>query len=257
TAGLTAMLMSHHPGAVALFFAPSSLPLPVIVFPADARAWCSSPPVPVGTPLFLQVRLTSLRAGGDNRGTMATLDSAAKGQPLEQILLAAQVITPETLQDARARAKQNHVRLGDALVAMGVATSEDVLRALAAQQGLPYLPADELPSSPPILQSLSPKYLRQYTVCPIAVDGSTVTVATADPTNPQLLDDLRQTLGLKVNLCVAPAAAILEAIERAYSASTPLQKIVEGMGSEEATRRRARQRRTSTSSATWPSRRRS
>jgi type II secretion system protein E len=179
-------------------------------------------------------RLTSLLAGGDNRRSMATLDSAAKGQPLEQILLAAHVITPEILQDARARARQNHERLGDALVAMGAAAPEDVLRALAAQQGLPFLPADELPSSPPIIQSLSPKYLRQYKVCPVAVDGSTVTMATADPTNPQLLDDLRQTLGLKVSLCVAPPAAILDAIERAYSASTPLQKIVEGMGSEEA-----------------------
>ena len=165
---------------------------------------------------------------------MASPDSVPKGQPLGQILLATQVITPETLQDARARARQDHVRLGDALVAMGAAAPEDVLRALAAQQGLPYLPADELPSSPPILQSLSPKYLRQYMVCPIAVDGSTVTMATADPTNPQLLDDLRQTLGLTVSLCVAPPAAILEAIERAYSASTPLQKIVEGMGSDEA-----------------------
>ena len=33
---------------------------------------------------------------------------------------------------------------------------------------------------------------------------------------------------------MAPPAAILEAIERAYGASTPLQKIVEGMGSPEA-----------------------
>ena len=165
---------------------------------------------------------------------MATPESAAKGQSLEQILLAAHVITPEILEDARARAGQNHERLGDALVTMGAAAPEDVLRALAAQQGLPFLPADELPSSPPIIQSLSPKYLRQYKVCPVAVDGSTVTMATADPTNPQLLDDLRQTLGLKVSLCVAPPAAILDAIERAYSASTPLQKIVEGMGSEEA-----------------------
>ena len=50
---------------------------------------------------------------------MTTPDSAAKGQPLEQILLAAHVITPEILQDARARARQNHERLGDVLVAMG------------------------------------------------------------------------------------------------------------------------------------------
>jgi hypothetical protein len=54
------MLMSNHPGAVALFFALSSLPLPVIVFPADARTCRSSPPVPAGTPLFLPPSLHAM-----------------------------------------------------------------------------------------------------------------------------------------------------------------------------------------------------
>ena len=53
TAGLTAMLMSNHPHAVALFFALSSLSLPVAIFPADARAWRSSPSLPARTPVFV------------------------------------------------------------------------------------------------------------------------------------------------------------------------------------------------------------
>ena len=117
---------------------------------------------------------------------------------------------------------------------MGAASPEDVLRALALQSGLPFIAAEELPSAPPIIKNLSPKYLRQYVSCPIALDGATVTVATAYPANPLLLDDLRQTLGGNIALCVAPAPAILEAIERAYGASTPLQKIVEGIGSGES-----------------------
>ena len=65
---------------------------------------------------------------------------------------------------------------------------------------------------------------------PDRVEGSTLTVATADPSNPLLVDELRQTLALNIALCVAPRQAILEAIERTYGASTALQKIVEGMG---------------------------
>ena len=153
---------------------------------------------------------------------------------LGQVLLGSRILTPEVLEEGLARAKQERQRLGEALVSMGAASEQEVLRALATQHGLPYLPADELPGTPPIIKNLSPKYLRQYTACPVALDGTTVTVATADPANPLLLDDLRQTLGLRVKLCVAPAGAILEAIERAYGASTPLQKIVEGMGTPEA-----------------------
>ncbi len=153
---------------------------------------------------------------------------------LGQVLLGSRILTPEVLEEGLARAKQERQRLGEALVSMGAASEEEVLRALATQHGLPYLAADELPGTPPVVKNLSPRYLRQYTACPVALDGTTVTVATADPANPLLLDDLRQTLGLRVKLCVAPAGAILEAIERAYGASTPLQKIVEGMGTSEA-----------------------
>src|SRR2546426_2701293 len=153
---------------------------------------------------------------------------------LGQILVGSRVITPEVLQEGVARAKSERRRLGEPLTTMNAVSQDDVLRALATQQGLPFLAADDLPSTPPVIKNLSPKYLRQYIACPIAVDTSTITVATADPTNPLLLDELRQMLGLRVALCVAPPAAILEAIERAYGASTPLQKIVEGMGSPEA-----------------------
>ena len=158
---------------------------------------------------------------------IALLDSTRVGQ----ILVQARVITVDILEVALARAARERLRVGEALVAMGAATPEDVLKALATQQGLPWLDAEELPSTPPALKELSPKYLRQYLACPIAVEGATVTLATADPTNPLLLDDLQQTLPFVIKLCVAPGPAILEAIERAYGANTAIQKIVEGMGS--------------------------
>ena len=68
SAGLTAMLMSNDPGSVALFFALSCLPLPIVIFHADARAWRSSPAVPAGTPLFLPPSLRGMTAAGDSLG---------------------------------------------------------------------------------------------------------------------------------------------------------------------------------------------
>jgi general secretion pathway protein E len=164
----------------------------------------------------------------DTPGTMRTVD--AEPLRLGQILVQARVVTDDVVAEALAQASRDRQRLGEALVALGAASVEDVLKAVAAQQGLPYLSPEELPSTPPVLKELSPQYLRQSVACPIAIEGTTVTVATADPTDPLLLDELQQTLPLTIRLCVAPAPAILEAIERAYGASTALQKIVEGMG---------------------------
>jgi acyl-coenzyme A synthetase/AMP-(fatty) acid ligase len=67
-AGLTAMVMTNHPDAIALFFALSSLSFPVIVYHADSRAWRSSPPVPTGTPLFIPPSLRDMAPAADSLG---------------------------------------------------------------------------------------------------------------------------------------------------------------------------------------------
>jgi type II secretion system protein E len=153
---------------------------------------------------------------------------------LGEILLRAGTISAEALQAALARCEETKERIGEALVAMGAATRYDVLAALALQWELPFLFHEEIPSALPIVKNLSPKYLRQYVVCPIEIEGSTLTLATADPTSPLVPDDLRM-LGFELKLCVSTPSAILEAIERNYgdSASTPLRRIVDTIGAGE------------------------
>jgi acyl-CoA synthetase (AMP-forming)/AMP-acid ligase II len=85
TAGLTAMLMSNHPEAVALFFTLSSLSLPVVIFPPDPRAWRSSPALPPDTPVFVAPPLRALAAACEAAGLRAVTvpdagpDGAARG----------------------------------------------------------------------------------------------------------------------------------------------------------------------------------
>ena len=150
---------------------------------------------------------------------------------LGEILVEAGVITPETLTAALTRAEHTHERVGEAIIALGTASPEDVTKAIAKQWGVPYLPAEQVPFTLPVLKNLSPKYLRQYEACPVSLEGNTLTVATADPSNPLLVDELRQTVGTQIKLCVSSRDAVLAAIERTYGASTAMQKIVEGMGS--------------------------
>jgi acyl-CoA synthetase (AMP-forming)/AMP-acid ligase II len=67
-ARMTALPLANHVDAVALFFALSTLRLPVIVLPPDARAWRSSPPIPPETPIFLSPSLSKLAGAGDALG---------------------------------------------------------------------------------------------------------------------------------------------------------------------------------------------
>src|SRR3989337_4216107 len=62
---LIAMVMANHPEAVALFFALSSLPVPLVLLPPDPRGWRSAPPLPRGTPVVLLPSLEGLAVKGE------------------------------------------------------------------------------------------------------------------------------------------------------------------------------------------------
>ena len=158
---------------------------------------------------------------------------AAPPRLLGEILVQERLTTPDMIEQALARAKTTGERLGEALVALGAVTLADVLRALALQRHLPFLGRDELPSPLPLVKNLSAKYLRQYTICPVSIEGNVLTIATADPLDPVVVDDLRQATGLSVRLVVSVPDVIAEALDRTYDgAATPLQRIVEGMEDE-------------------------
>src|SRR5262245_47988807 len=83
---LTAMLMSNHPETVALFFALSALDRPIVVLPADPRAWRSTPPLPATTPVFVSPPLRALAVAGASTGLrLCTLpDARAAAMPRER-----------------------------------------------------------------------------------------------------------------------------------------------------------------------------
>src|SRR5467141_71384 len=153
---------------------------------------------------------------------------------LGEILVAEGLTTADAVDRALARQRTTGELLGEALVALGAVNEDDVARALAVQQDLPYVWREELPSTVPVLKNVSAKYLRQYRICPITIEGGVLTVASADPLNPVVGDDLRQATGLSVKFVVSSATGILETIDRNYDGAnaTALQRIVEGMDEE-------------------------
>src|SRR5438309_8317770 len=153
---------------------------------------------------------------------------------LGEILVAEGLTTADAVDRALARQRTTGELIGEALAALGAVNEDDVARALAVQQDLPYVWREELPSTVPVLKNVSPKYLRQYRICPITIEGGVLTVASADPLNATVEDDLRQATGLSVKFVVSSATGILETIDRNYDGAnaSALQRIVEGIDEE-------------------------
>jgi type IV pilus assembly protein PilB len=106
-------------------------------------------------------------------------------------------------------------RLGQILIRKGYAKEEEVMECLAGEYGLDFVRVSKLKVPRHISELLPADFCRRHKVMVIATDDErgTATVATPDPANVFLLDEVRHRLGRRVRLAVTTVAEITKATE--------------------------------------------
>jgi type IV pilus assembly protein PilB len=148
------------------------------------------------------------------------------------------LLTETQLRSALAEQRKWGGRLGLTLVQMGFVDESSMVHALSRQLAIPTVDLDLHKPSPVALQALRADIAERYTVFPTAADpaNKVLTVATADPTNVESLQELAFHTGQRIQVVVAAASSIERAIRRNYHGevtsptATPLT-----FGMEEAT----------------------
>jgi type IV pilus assembly protein PilB len=148
---------------------------------------------------------------------------------LGEILLKANLITCEQLEQAVARQKIEGGRLSTILTKLGLVKEEDISRCLAEQYAIPYIDLDAQTIDPEVIRLIHPGIAQKHLVMPVARSGTTLTMAMADPTNVFAVDDIKFMSGLKIEPMVATESAIRRAIERYYDSSETLQNVMASM----------------------------
>ena len=108
-------------------------------------------------------------------------------------------------------------KLGKILVDMGYIAQRDLLRALSDQLGLAHRAAGARRPSAPELEGLSPRFLRQSCIFPVAIEEGSLTLAMADPLDFETINAVHSFSRLEVNPQLASEQDILDAIDRYYS----------------------------------------
>ncbi len=118
------------------------------------------------------------------------------------------------------RAERMTVASGDRLPAvitkLGLMTERDMAKALADFCGLAVVEPSDYPEAPVLADRLSPRFLSETKVIPIADRADGVTVALADPTDRFAVEALRLAVGRPLDLAVAVPADLDQALERLY-----------------------------------------
>lgn len=127
---------------------------------------------------------------------------------LTSILLEAGVVTIEQVDAGLVRQRTTGLRIGETLVEMGAATEEDIGWALARQLDLPFMDPHPEALDRDLIKSFPDGLLYRLDAVPLVQEGETLSVAVADPTDADVIDELERIAGRPLTLAVAAPSTI-------------------------------------------------
>jgi type IV pilus assembly protein PilB len=137
---------------------------------------------------------------------------------LGEILMDAGLLTETQLRSALSEQRKWGGKLGHTLVQMGFVDESSMVHALSRQLHIPAMELEGLTPPEYVLQLFPVDLAERYTVFPVGADVAqkTLTLASADPSNVDALQELAFHTGQKVQVVVTSASAIERAIRKHY-----------------------------------------
>ncbi|MFO1462570.1 MAG: type II secretion system ATPase GspE [bacterium] len=146
---------------------------------------------------------------------------------LGNILLENTTLTEAQLEEGLLVQREKGIRLGEALIQLRFLRSEDILKAVSIQLGIPYLSTiDPENISSEAANPVPINFAKKNELIPLAKYPDRVEVAIADPVNIPALDDLRLIYGANIRPMIASSAQITEAINTVYNRASGTDRTV-------------------------------
>ncbi|MBL6726078.1 MAG: Flp pilus assembly complex ATPase component TadA [Rubripirellula sp.] len=117
---------------------------------------------------------------------------------------------------------------------MQLITDEQLIQALAEQMGMQTVSLEEFKFEEEVLEKISETMAQLYRVVPLKFENNLLTVATCDPQNLTIQDELRTFLGFDIAMVVATERDVLQSITRHYdSEAESVEKLVQQLADDE------------------------
>ena len=145
------------------------------------------------------------------------------GSNLGELLLKEKLLNNEQLKSAEEYKKQNDVAMGSAIISLGLVSEEEMAQALSRQLGYPYINLDQFEVYPDVINLIPVEISQKYLIMPIHRIRSFLTLAMVDPTDLDVIEDIRFRTGLSIQPVIASESGIINAIEKYYGSSDSLK----------------------------------
>jgi len=160
-------------------------------------------------------------------------------EKLGEILVGWGVISPAAVEEALDHAGHERLRIGEALVALGLADEEDVTKALASQFNMEYIDLDRNVVVPTDLESVPVDLIRKRLVLPLGQEDGRLKIIITDPLDVETMDMLRFRLNQELSPCLASKTKMRKYVDEVVGGDVSVDSMVGDMRQDLTTEEQA------------------
>jgi len=135
---------------------------------------------------------------------------------LGDILVETNLVTSAQLETALASQRRTGVPLGETLIELGYITERQLKHALGLQLRIAFVDLDRRSIDPDLSALISARYARRHRVVPIAKTDDRIVLAMDDPTDSDVVIELRACTGFPIESVATTSDAMGRALTRLY-----------------------------------------
>jgi type IV pilus assembly protein PilB len=132
------------------------------------------------------------------------------------VLVRRKLVSPDQLVEAENLASASGIKLQDALAKLNYVSPQECMSAIAEHHGMQFVNLEELEIPRAVVELVPESVARENIILPLSLEGNTLKIITADPSNYDTLQKLQFILNKDVQPVLAVQEQIQEAINRNY-----------------------------------------
>ena len=130
--------------------------------------------------------------------------------------------------------------LGKIGMEMNMINEEQLVQALSEQMGMQVVELGDVAIPHEVLNKVSEAMAQMYRVIPLALEDNRLTVATCDPQNIMIQDELRSLLGYDIRIVIAAESEIMKTMDRYYAADKDtVEKLIQDLENDDELKKAA------------------
>ncbi|MCP4374565.1 MAG: Flp pilus assembly complex ATPase component [bacterium] len=152
---------------------------------------------------------------------------AVKKRRLGEILVEWGLCTATAVNEALEHSQDEGIKIGEALVALELASEDDITKALANQFDMEFIDLEQNVVVPTELDLIDETLIKRHQILPLAMEDGRLKVLITDPLDLETLDMLRFRLNCELTTCLAGRSKMRDFIHQYIGSSQSIDKALE------------------------------